>query len=746
MRNVFIPVEPKPLPPKRKGYPFAGAAPAVTSLSVFKTRRITFPEEEVEVFRKRKDLAWMFAGAPPVVVNKLTFLRKSSYTAEEEVYENLSPDKRRRNPLFLSTAQSIILANGPGPGQPGSISIVGGTQRMQIFIGGVEVTNCSTADRSIVAGLGASVGAQPLRLSAQTIGRWGATFDLLDKDGSFTPQLGQTVLIQENGLRILAGCITALVPEIFDGATFVVYHVTTADKSAIFDHRVLLQRFFIAGTDIADVIRSFFTDVAYCNPPLENEGITLNNVPTSLGPLSQDLGPYNLTVITKVLDDLATDLAGVWFVDTLGDLHMTPIASLGAAPFGLDATTPNFRRASMATSLADFRTKQYAISDRNVTPATNAPNITGTPIVETWTLPQALAGSLGYLPLSIVTNFPMLKVTGLKVNGVDQPIYIGTQYPPINFRHVWWYFPQTNNLIPPSITNNNIAFSSPALTSADPANGDVVEISYIAPQQAAQVVQNDPLAPTFGTCGSGVYEVVEQVKGVDSQDVLNQIATAILARSGDLPKTISFETDRPGLAVGQSLPVNLPRLDLTSTNLMITSMDGTIMAGRLAFGSRMRWQVKATNTQDLGNWIKYMERLIRRTDNTIPVNRYEEAAWILGNGSSLAGGTVQSNPYYVRNTGQVFLAFAGANNGPTDQTLTIDVVSDAQGSLLTSGPTPLVIPAGSTALVKVTQFLGDPAPLFMIKDDRLTVVATYTVTGANPVAAANVSFGMRWFY
>ena len=510
---------------------------------------------------------------------------------------------------------------------------------------------------------------------------------------------------------------------------------------------MILQRFFVGGTDIADCIRSLFTDSTYCNPPLSQEGITLNNVPASLGPLTQDLGPYNLDNITKVLDDLATDLAGVWFVDTLSDLHMTPLSSLGAAPFSLDTSTGNFRKASMMTSLLDFRTKQYAVSDRNVVPAASSPAITGTPITETWTLPQALANSLGYLPLSIVTNFPILKITSLTVNGVLQPTYSGTTYPPLNFRHAWWYFPQANNLIPPSATNNNPIFPTPTPTSADPSNGDVVVINYIAPQQQSQVVTNDPLAPTFGTCGSGVYEIVEMVKGVTSQDVLNQIAQAILARSGSIPKTLKFETDRPGLQVGQQLSVNIPRLDLTSTSLMITALDGLYQTGKLLFGSKFRWQATATNTQDLGNWIKYWERLIRRTNNAIPLDRYEEASWVLeGSGGSLAGGLVSMNPYIVRNTGQLFLAFACANEGPTDQTLSIDVVSDAQGSLLKAGPTPLVIPAGSTSLIKVTQFVNDPAPVYLVKDDVLRVTANYTTTGASPANAANVTLGLRWFY
>jgi len=439
------------------------------------------------------------------------------------------------------------------------------------------------------------------------------------------------------------------------------------------------------------------------------------------------------------------DVAGVWWVDTTADLNAVLLPDIGSAPFTLAMNTPNFRKASMTTSLLDYRTKQYALSDRNVTPASGTTGITGTPIVETWVLPQQLAQDLGYLSDAIITNFNILKVTGLKVNGVEQPVYVQTQFPPINLRHVWFYAPNTPYLTGPNAQNQN-PFPDPPATSSDPSPGDVIEISYIAPQQQSQVVVGDPLAPAHGTCGSGVYEAVEQVKGITSQDDLNAIAAAILARSGSIPKQLQFETDRPGLQVGQKLHVDLPPLDLANTDLMITSVDGQIQTGILEFASRIRWHVKATNTADLGNWKKWFERLIRRTENAPPLDRYEEAGWILAPSGSLSEGTVTTNPYVIRNTGRAFLAYAIFLDGPVDQNLTLDIVSAAQGSLLSSGPTPLVIPAGSNSLVKITQFLNDPAPLYLYRDDTLTVTATYSNPGADPSPAANGTLGLRIAY
>ena len=59
-------------------------------------------------------------------------------------------------------------------------------------------------------------------------------------------------------------------------------------------------------------------------------------------------------------------------------------------------------------------------------PDSGSTGITGTTIDETWVLPQQLAQDLGYLSDAIVTNFPILKINSLKVNGVD---YTDATYP-----------------------------------------------------------------------------------------------------------------------------------------------------------------------------------------------------------------------------------------------------------------------------------------------------------------------------
>lgn len=748
MKTVLIRAEPK-TPQRRRKPSFDGAAPAPVLLTYFETRRIPIEEPELEPHIRPYNLAWMYASAP-VVVPPTYFLRESAWRDPDEPFENLSKPVRKNNPLFLLNRRLIVLGDGPAGGQLGIPTIVGGKQRLQLFIAGSEITKPMPQDvpQPLVYGLSEAVSAQPLRIYSQTIGRGQATFDIYDQNGSLSIELGQTVLIQEFGIRLFAGCIVTLTPELFmkpPGGSFLIWHVTAVDKSGIFDHRVVLAPFSLAGTDAADVIRDLFSNPASCNPPLSQEGITINNVPVSLGALTTDL-VINKQTATQVINSIMTDVGGVWWIDTTSDLHAVALADIGAAPFSVTMTSKNFRKAANVASLVDYRNKEYVVSDRPVEPDNSIPDITGTSTVETWTLPQTLANDLGYLPLSVVTNFPMLKVTKLEVNSgsgfVEQPIYLGTTFPFISFRHTWWYFAQTNFLIPPNIQGLN-GFPDPASTSPDPSPGDVVRITYLAPTQSSGVVTADPLAPAFGTCGSGVYEHVEQVKGITKQLDITAIANALLARSGLIPKVLQFETDQPGLFVGQRLTVDLPPLDLASTTLMITTVDGTALDAvkGLGYGSRFRWQITATNTQDLGNWVNWYERFVARTENATPVPRLRAYNWDM-NGAVAAGPWTGAPPIWVLDTGQVFKAAVQAANPPTDQDIMFDIVSAAQGSIL-GGPIALTIPAGSTSLIEITQFTNDPAPFYLFQNDNLTPVITYLNLGANPVAAANVKLVLQ---
>ena len=98
------------------------------------------------------------------------------------------------------------------------------------------------------------------------------------------------------------------------------------------------------------------------------------------------------------------------------------------------------------------------------------------PVTETYTLPQPAAAARGFTLGSLLLNCTIAKINSLTVNGVSQPVYLGTA--PYNFRSAWNYYPGNNNLNAPNAAFNVPQFAPPPQTSPDPQEGDVVVITY----------------------------------------------------------------------------------------------------------------------------------------------------------------------------------------------------------------------------------------------------------------------------
>lgn len=638
--------------------------------------------------------------------------------------------------------QRVFPGGIPSRFAPGFATLTGGGGGMVLLVGGSSfpILRFGASD----PGPGSAGGATAPTIQSQTLGRWTAHFDVFDLAGAYVPAIGQTVVLMENGTRLFMGCIAEVSCERFISTAFMVYHVMALDKSAILDHRVLNVT-YAAGSDVAAAVRDIIT------VKLAGEGITLTTLAATIAVLDQDEQFY-FTSARQALDKLATDTACVWWVDIFGDAHFVPVVSLSACPFSLTETSNNARGIVVRTTLESYRNKQYAISNLQILPAasgTSGP--TGLQVTETYTLPEAASVAAGFLFGTLITQFPIAQITSFKVNGVSQPVYLGTAG--WNFRQAWWFFPLTPYVIPPNIQNNVPAFPAPPVTSADPIAGDVVEIKYISSTPsgtpaglapaAAGIATGAALTASGGTCGTGVYEAVEQVKNVNLSANLDAIAVAVLARSGGVPKYVHFETDVPGAQVGQVISVNLPTMGVTpADSLMITSITGASQGAGLAFGSSFRWQIVAQSGQDKGNATKWFERFIARTENPLPIYQYEEATFVLSPGGSLSSGVNITNPYIVGRAGKLVEALAVAGTAPAGQDLLIDILDNGVSVFATGQQ--LRVPAGSLTLNTASGFANGADSSFVFTKDVLTLTASYSVLSSSVTAAGSVTVKLRW--
>ena len=687
-------------------------------------------------------------------------------------------------PTNRSFPQNTVIQGGVYAGNDPNLDGI------QIFLGGVEVTPyyllLESNAPSTEPTLGSGGVPQSCTIQSQTIGRWTATFKLFDNTGTISPSLAQTVVVLDYGIRIFAGCIQSFeINRELSTSSAITFEITATDKSGICDHRVVAGTpDYPAGSDIAQTILDIVANY------LNGEGITTNHVPTdgSLGTLATD-EQFNFNTVTQAFDQISTDNGLLWFIDAYGDLHICTEDTFPPAPFSLTETSGNWRNLSVSLNLLNYRNKQYVVSNLSTLPgsATSGDNTGGqgggsssAVVSETYTW--------GFASMSPPTPNPGCVMQ--YINGVATIVGIQVQLPINTIQSVavtGGYTPQTvfelsNFSDQQSQASNDYLWSY--LSCNDPnglntiadtqvfpeillSSGQQVTVNYIpgtnnAAASTGGVISavTPPGAPSvggLGTCGSGVYEAVEQVQNVSTQDGIQAIANAILSRWGVVPTTISFETDYPGLRPGQLLPVDIPGTYVTYEDFLITQIQGTHMSGNIGLGmsraagntlvnGSFRWAVQCSNILDPGNWVKWYENLIERTQNALPVYQYEEADFVISSAASnLVNGVISTNPYIVKRTGLLFDMHAAASQVPTGQDLVLSFRVNG-----TPIPGNVIIPGGSSDNTDNVYVFPATVPLYVFArppagpNDVITIVGSYRVTGANPTPAVGVTAFLRW--
>lgn len=624
----------------------------------------------------------------------------------------------------------------PGGSTGGGTSggVTGGVGGVHIFLSGTDRT---VPYLSRVEGT--------CTVASQTLGRWTATFDLFDDTGAFVPQLGQTVLITDEGTRIFAGCITEVRTErLMSTYRDITYHCTALDKSAICDHRVVAGATYPAiladGTpsDVATVILAIVSNY------LNGEGI-LPGPEIVVGAFGNQHSDYswNFPNVTQAFDQICSSEGLVWWIDDNSILHFSSLTDLPAAPFGLTETSDNWRNLVTTKTTTAYYNKLYAVSNLNVIPGASTGTTGAAGQTESFTFTPGQPGivttvnSIGVtVAVGFLCSVAIGSIISMTVNGNEQTTVNFADFAGqtrIDSNDFLWFFFQSGNQL--------------SWTYGPPAGASIV-IKYVpwSSSNTSKAQYGTALVPSsggvpLGTCGSGVYEGVTQVDSINNLDQLNAIAAAELARIGSIPTVVDFETDFPGLKPGQLLHVDVPLSGVANAYLMITQASGTWISGdTLPFGGNFRWKISATSNLDPGNWQKWYERLVGRTNNPLPILQYEEAVFILGAGSALSGGTNLTNPYIVGRTGLLTQLLAAATTGPSDQDLIVTVTDAANSSHLAS----ITIPAGTSPNTLITVTITKQQGLYVFAGDTLNCNASYAVSGPDPSPAAGVTVKLRW--
>jgi hypothetical protein len=159
-----------------------------------------------------------------------------------------------------------------------------------------------------------------------------------------------------------------------------------------------------------------------------------------------------------------------------------------------------------------------------------------------------------------------------------------------------WYFSYGSNVVSQD--------SGQAILTA----GSTIEVTYTGLYPIITLV-DDPAqissrqAVETGT--SGIYENVHTEKSINENNQATEYAEGLILKYGIIPSIITFDTEVPGLAAGQLLPIQKPLFGINESFLIesvnISAVDG----------EKINYSVKCLDGSSLGGWEEFFKDLIK---------------------------------------------------------------------------------------------------------------------------------------
>lgn len=390
---------------------------------------------------------------------------------------------------------------------------------------------------------------------------------LFISDG-YRPKLGERVLVLFGNVRYWAGLVHDLDFAFLQGRTdWVQIRVQCVDLTAIADRLTVNEVYenTTGGAIIRHIIGKY----------LAGDGISADGV--------QEGPPIQKAVFARKFAaacfDEIRDLTGYhWTIDQYGVMQYFPkFASI--APFEISDANAVFLADSSRVSrtLADYRNVQYAIGGQGITD----------PITDYW--------ELDGVSRTVPTGYPIAELIEVKAAGLSATTGIRGVDDEGSKEWLW-------NKDQIGITQDQAFAVKPTGTRVEiryrgrygPITTKLMSAPAIAERQAIEG-------------GTGRYEYVDQDSQLDGLDVVIAKARGALRRFSTLDAQLEFMVDQIGLAVGQTVTVNLPALDVANMPMLITAMETHLVAV-----DRRRHRVTAVTGELKGTYYEFFDKLFNR--------------------------------------------------------------------------------------------------------------------------------------
>lgn len=376
----------------------------------------------------------------------------------------------------------------------------------------------------------------------------------------YVPQIGESFELSLNGGVLFAGTVQERdVTFISEGRSdYLVIEVKAVDWNELADRHTVAEIYqhMTAGAIVRAIVTTY----------LAGEGVTIGDVQD--GPLVEGI-KFAYASAASCFDQLSQQTGYHWTIDAKKALSFFARTTT-PAPFTLTSANAVFRKLKSSRTRNQYRNVQYLAGGKGVTdPRTEFFVGDGT-------------------RQSFDVQYPVNSVPAIELNNVPQTVGIrgvdeGTQW--------LWNAGET------AIGQNG----GSALRSTDRLSVTYQgqwTITYVV-QDAAAILERQAVQG-----GTGRYEQLEQDTSLEGLLNVQDKAMALLRRFASIDDVADFETDVPGLAVGQLLTVNVPELGLVG-EFLITHLETTSL-----LLSTRRFMVTATTGELKGTWQEFVTRLI----------------------------------------------------------------------------------------------------------------------------------------
>jgi hypothetical protein len=579
-------------------------------------------------------------------------------------------------------------------------SVTSSGARLYVYINGVDRTSYTRGEA--------------VDITRQMGARATAKLRMYDAAGSARPERGQEIRIIDHSRTMFAGLITQVVGECPKNHTADFYYdVDCADFSVVCDWRTVTAT-YPAGS----ITKNIYWDIV--DNFLDGENITHFGV-DGFDTIDEEI-TFSKVTVTEALNRLRDATGEDWRIGWNKDLVTHVYASWSAAPFSITDSSRNWRNLKVTWSVEGYRNVQHVRSNFNLTVGTRTETYTADG--SQWTFP---------------TQFVLRSAPTVTVNGVSAAVYEMDVDPWGQTGFYWFrggagifYYPQTPFAVGTTIVITYGSFFSNVVTAKSDA-----QISARAAIEGR----------------SGIYENVEEVRDITTDDAGLQIANGLLTRSGSMPTKIECEVDTPGLDPGMLVTVTISAFGLSASYICtkITSKLVATKAADLGEGGQFRHNIELSSNLDQGAGMRYFERLIARTRQGLVAPAPEVHGWDLAESGELELGSdwtdIDVAPVYFQNTGLLSNTNAIAGTPPDGQDLYLRILKDGVTIYAASLSSNLRIPDSSAAIAAQATF--DPSPctvLGTVRDNTaanvFTIQGKYVATSGPIVNAQRVHVQM----